>query len=85
MSIKKEMINLNVSDVSIVYSLFELEGNFHDDNSLDYEWFPSKNSDGYNSNSFTHGLLNTAGIGIVTEPSKSVPGWGKPLPNEYFR
>ena len=38
---------------------------------------------GYNSNSFTHGLLNSVGI-EPERPKESVPGWNRPIPVDYF-
>ena len=51
-------------------------------NALDYDLFPSfQNS--YNSNSYTSGLLDAAGIYKI-RPPVSTPGWNDPLPPEYF-
>ncbi|MCG3145798.1 MAG: hypothetical protein HONDAALG_03474 [Gammaproteobacteria bacterium] len=49
----------------------------------DYEWFPSRFSDGYNSNSYISGLLRAAGVDMPAPPS--TPGYDKPLPMESAR
>jgi len=48
-----------------------------------YAATPGKKSKEYKSNSFTHGLLQAAGVS-VKRPKSSVPGWDKPLPKSYF-
>jgi hypothetical protein len=46
-----------------------------------------ESGDGYNSNSFTAGLLNAAGIPLPNYPGGHLavfPGWSKPVPTQYF-
>lgn len=53
---------------------------------LDYECTPSPFSDGYNSNSFAHGLLDVTHLPIPTFPLISnYFGWEKPVPGSYFQ
>ena len=85
LDIKVEMINLNVSNNTIV-GLFNSELYYRNNQNsfdLDYEFFPNENSNGYNSNSFTAGLLYANSIWL-NAPSYSVPGWEKPVPKLYF-
>ena len=42
--------------------LFELDGRYQDN--IDYEWFPTRFSDGHNSNSYVNGLLRASLIGF---------------------
>ena len=50
-------------------------------NDVRYDLFPGTGWDNsYNSNSFTHGLLNAAGYINVPVPAVNTPGWDKPLP-----
>ena len=98
MSIKVDMINLNVHDIEKVNELFELEKNYQKNHNNDviYQWFPRINvqdiSNGYNelmifqsynSNSFAHGLLEAAGIS-VQKLMHILPGWNSPLPVSFF-
>lgn len=83
LSIKKEMINLNISDSATIKNLFALEKYYRENNTnVPYVLLPVK-STSHNSNSFAHGLLNAAGISS-TKPSHSVPGWNQPVPNWRF-
>ena len=83
-NIKKELIATGVSDSDVIDDLFLSEKNFRNDTSVDYEWFPLGFTNGYNSNSFTSGLLNSTRVILPNKPTYSVPGWDKPLPNRYF-
>jgi RHS repeat-associated protein len=59
---------------------------------LDYDLFPAnpqdqkwwRADDGYNSNSYTSGLLGASGA-KAPRPPVSTPGWDKPVPQEHFR
>jgi hypothetical protein len=59
---------------------------------LDYDLYPAdrqnrkwwRADDGYNSNSYTSGLLGASGT-QVKRPPVSTPGWDQPVPNENFR
>ena len=53
-------------------------------NSTPYSLFPEGGATPfYNSNSYTHGLLNAAGIPSI-KPPRPTPGWDKPLPGGLF-
>jgi hypothetical protein len=70
---------------AIVGGLLQADGNYRDE--LVYGCFPLATNDKYNSNSYTHGLLNIVGL-----PSPITPyllpfvhtGWGKPAPSTEF-
>ncbi len=52
-----------------------------------YRLFPKKGKKGYNSNSFTRGLLNASGFYTPDMGGFAgffIPGWDKPLPKKYF-
>ena len=59
---------------------------------LDYDLYPAnpqdqkwwRADDGYNSNSYTSGLLGASGV-LAPRLPVSTPGWDKPVPQEYFR
>jgi ABC-type Fe3+-hydroxamate transport system substrate-binding protein len=53
-------------------------------NNETYELFPRGDNDGYNSNSFIHGLLDAAGFTNIPDPAVNTPGWSKPVPLEDF-
>jgi len=87
---KVEMINLNLINTittATVNNLFEYQQYYqaHCAPYTTYYLFPSdyNGSREYNSNSFTHGLLNAAGITAPT-PSHNVPGWTNPLSEAMF-
>ena len=84
MYIKRDMINTGVVDCDKIDKLIVAEKNFRNNGFILYTWFPSKWGVGYNSNSFTKGLLNSADIVLPREPIHSVPGWKKPLPDSYY-
>lgn len=88
LGIKVQMISMGVNDVDTINSLFENEKHYGTNyKNVNYALFPDANRfadpHGYNSNSFAHGLLISAGITPIT-PSYKVPGWIKPLPKSYF-
>ena len=53
-------------------------------NNKPYDLFPGNGpfNNYYNSNSFTHGLLEAAGYPDIPTPPLNTPGWDKPLPIE---
>jgi|GEM_PF-2284390 len=73
----------------LVDKLFELRTNYKKNNvkynySIEYDLRPSSNNDGYNSNSFTSGLLKAAGFYNIPTPNHLVPGWDKPVPQYMY-
>ena len=50
------------------------------DNKTEYTLYPSTDSSGYNSNSFTAGVLTAAGVHAKPPDANHTPGWAKPLP-----
>ena len=64
----------------LIQELFDIDSRYGDD--AIYELFPKSGSNGYNSNSYTRGLLEKSGYLIpYPEPQVyNVPGWNKPLP-----
>lgn len=61
---------------------------------LDYDLFPQANAenrhalvpdDGYNSNSFTSGLLTSVGVTPPVIPDVNLPGYERPVPTKCFR
>jgi len=69
--------------------LLELDNNYQDN--LYYEASPQAVNNSYNCNSYTHGLLNAAGIvapdvvgNIVESEGGGFPGWERPVPAQYF-
>jgi len=85
---KVQMIDLKIESPYVAYQLIACQRHYEKAynepifpfSRVNYDLFPAY---GYNSNSFTHGLLNAVGID-VPDPSYNVPGWEKPLPNSYF-
>ncbi len=77
------------SGIGTTKNLFTAESHYRTNyNNLNYDLFPTPGrtkwyGKGYNSNSFTAGLLNSVGFSPQT-PSYKVPGWNKPLPASYF-
>lgn len=55
-------------------------------NNLSYHCFPEERPGFYNSNSFSHGLLHSAGVTHAETPPtlKPVPGWFTPVPAVFF-
>ena len=71
----------------LIDMIFELDGNYDDD--LNYDIIPQAGTNGYNSNSYLHGLL----IALEAEFNASwtvdlgglnFPGWEKPLLLAHF-
>lgn len=54
-------------------------------NNEKYTLFPRPGKDEYNSNSFTHGLLDAAGFDDVQKPDLNTPGFSNPLPRQDFK
>src|SRR4030095_1567344 len=73
-------------DASIT-ALFTRMSNYQQD-TLDYEWWPSAESPGYNSNAFLRGLLEATPLPLLRFPTaggaNDFPGWVKPVPKVYF-
>jgi hypothetical protein len=53
------------------------------DNGLNYDLFPQQGTDGYNSNSYVHGLVNAAD-GVSTINLNNFVGGDKPVPTSEF-
>jgi len=84
LSIKKEMMNLNISDPITINNLFIFESRYSKNVTTEpYKMIPFK-SDSHNSNSFTHGLLDVANV-AHTKPKWNLPGWDQPIPPEMFK
>ena len=87
-----ESLPLNVSheaEDQKIHELIKLDSNYKDN--LDYDLFPEisenkkwyKPDDGYNSNSYVPGLLNSAGIAAPNLNQEiNLPGYDKPVPSE---
>jgi RHS repeat-associated protein len=85
LSIKKEMISLNVNATDI-QNLFESDGNFKNNQviaNLSYAPAPTDRYNTYNSNSFARGLLDASDISY--ENPSAVPGWARPIPTKHFQ
>ena len=77
---------MDISDIRQVENLIGYEDYYRNTyNNLPYSAAPLL-SGGYNSNSFTHGLLITAEIPIPYDAltKYTMHGWEKPLPSDYF-
>ena len=75
-----------------IKELIKLDSNYRDN--LDYDLFPErpenqkwhKPDDGYNSNSYVPGLLNSVGIEAPNLNQEiNLPGYDKPVPSEKFK
>ena len=81
-----ETLPLNIpfgTEDLIISKLFRLDKNYNDD--LPYQAFPTPLNNGYNSNSYVSGLLNTAGIDIpLLNLQINLPGFDKPVPASNF-
>lgn len=74
----------------VIAELFAADAAYPDN--LDYDLLPKSPAarlfwvpdDGYNSNSYAHGLLNSIHL-VAPQPSEKVPGFDKPVPPQYFR
>lgn len=70
-----------MSERKFIDRLFELDEKYPD--GLDYDYLPDNDEEGYNSNSYTSGLLEASGA-KVPQPSVNTPGWNKPVPRKSF-
>lgn len=72
------------TECQMIYALHKAFNSYQ--NNKPYDLFPGKEpfDENYNSNSFTHGLLNAAGYENIPAPEVNVPGWDKPLPLDGF-
>ncbi|HSR87838.1 MAG TPA: hypothetical protein VLL07_02695, partial [Pontiella sp.] len=62
--------------------MIDTDENYNDDET--YSALPNKNKkEGYNSNSYTAGLIDATG-GTIEEDPPDAPGFDKPLPKEAF-
>ena len=74
----------------IIEALFQADANYSD--RLEYDLFPASDGqrsifvadDGYNSNSYARGLIESVGL-IAIQPNHSVPGFNKPVPPQEFQ
>jgi hypothetical protein len=83
---KPQMVNVGVYDIAAIKSLFALEVIYRSKNISDKAEYCAaaiKGLEGYNSNSFTHGLLLAADITPI-KPDGVIWGWSKVLPQTYF-
>ncbi|MCP3995360.1 MAG: RHS repeat-associated core domain-containing protein, partial [bacterium] len=92
----KDFIRIDLggrNENEVIESLFAADSLY--DDSLDYDLFPAQTGqgsallparaqDGYNSNSYARGLLESVGM-KVPRPTVRVPGFQKPVPPEHFR
>jgi len=51
---------------------------------VNYDLFPSSGSNGYNSNSYFRGLVESAGGSVSLSPGLDLPGFYKPVPSAQF-
>ncbi len=68
------------SEDQIIEDLFKSDGAY--DDKFDYELFPNRFSNGYNSNGYVSGLLNAVGFSPSAPPG--TPGFTKPVPKKSF-
>jgi RHS repeat-associated protein len=64
----------------IIEDLFKSDSAY--DDKFDYELFPNRFSNGYNSNGYVSGLLNSVGFSPSSPPG--TPGFTKPVPGKSF-
>jgi RHS repeat-associated protein len=86
-ALKRDQKGKEKTEDELIEELFELDEKYGD--GADYDLFPEvegqrnwwKEDDGYNSNSYTRGLLEGSGY-KVPDPTEThrCPGWQKPLP-----
>lgn len=75
-----------MSENSLIENLFEVADNFTENSEADgltYKPVPTENANSFNSNGYTHGLLNATGFTNHTDPGKS-PGWDRPVPEDRY-
>ena len=66
----------------VIDALLAADKNYGDD--VEYWFFPKEGDTKYNSNSYISGLLKLLGINPPEVKGWSVPGYDKPLSDEYF-
>ncbi len=74
-----------VSGDAAIESLLNLNSGYG--NNLNYMFFPDDKNDGYNSNSYTAGILAAGGLPeppIIESIADDVPGFKKPVPSQDF-
>lgn len=89
--INTERVKVPDSDIdSKTLAIFQKMENFPND-TLDYECTPTWFSDGYNSDSWLHGIFIAAGLPDLVMPYDEngevrwqYDGWEKPVPVQYF-
>lgn len=72
-------------ETAIVQAVLSADSNYGDD--LAYSCFPALFPNTYNSNSYTHGILNEVGLASPLSPLLTPylhPGWGRPVPPIEF-
>ncbi|WP_171056241.1 RHS repeat-associated core domain-containing protein [Paenibacillus sinopodophylli] len=88
LDIKTEMIFLEETDDDTITEFLELLSTFQGNTAkdpIDYDLFPRKKGDGYNSNSFVSGFLQAAGYDPSDfRPKKNLPGYKKPVRKWYY-
>jgi len=81
LNIKIEMIYLEQANENTVDLLLVAADNYiKNSNATDYDATALR---GYNSNSFTHGLLKAAGVKVPRTPAFAL-GWSNPVPARKF-
>ena len=69
-----------------LYFAGPLVGNINRNTDLiEYTLFPDFNSEEYNSNSFSHGILKSVGIHHTPIPSTNLPEWNNPVSVRFFK
>ncbi len=82
LEIKLAQFPLGTVTPDVVDTLYELDANYGDD--LKYTVAPLL-FPGYNSNSYTSGLLEAAGFSVENIDVEDVPGWSTPVPETEFQ
>ncbi len=75
----------DADEAAIILGLLNADDNYGDD--LAYQCFPALVPGTYNSNSYTHGLLNKVGLPSPVTPYLAPylhPGWQTPVPSSEF-
>lgn len=81
-------LQMSSGENSDIETLLTSDRAYADD--LNYDYVPSAEGSGYNSNSYISGLLSAAGFlslpskETLTEKCGSLPGWDKPVPFRKF-
>ena len=71
----------DANEDKFINMLLQLNANYRDD--IDYNLFPIESVYGWNSNSYTSGLLRSAGVDVPQLPVNA-PGWQKPVHQSAF-